>query len=154
MRVLLTEGSGLTSRQVATRLGELGHEVEILSSTRLCLTRFTRHVRRLHLVPGFARSPLEWLTAAKTIAKARSIDVIFPTQEQVAALSAFHRTLEVTTIVPDFGALRRVQDKISAFRSEQSRHSSATRGRGEGKRRSRGSHKIPSLREATDQHCE
>src|SRR6516162_7849673 len=113
MRVLLTEGSGLTSRQVATRLGELGHEV--LSSTPLCLTRFTRHVRRLHLVPGFARSPLEWLTAAKAIAKAHCIDVLFPTQEQVTALSAFHRTLEVTTIVPDFGALRRVQDKISAF---------------------------------------
>jgi len=117
MRILLTEGSGLTSRQVATRLGELGHEVEILSSTRLCLTRFTRHVRRLHLVPAFARSPLEWLTAAETIAKARSIDVLFPTQEQVAVLSAFHQTLEVTTIVPDFGALRRVQDKISVFRT-------------------------------------
>src|SRR5215471_14874066 len=115
MRVPLTEGSGLTSRQVATRLGELGHEVEILSSTPLCLTRFTRHVRRLHLVPGFARSP--GLTAAKAIAKAHCIDVLFPTQEQVTALSAFHRTLEVTTIVPDFGALRRVQDKISAFRT-------------------------------------
>jgi hypothetical protein len=30
MRILLSDGSGLTSRQVATRLGELGHEVEIL----------------------------------------------------------------------------------------------------------------------------
>ncbi len=34
MRVLLTENAGLTSRQVATRLGELGHEVEVLSSRR------------------------------------------------------------------------------------------------------------------------
>jgi hypothetical protein len=42
MRVILTEGSGLTSRQVAQRLGELGHEVELLSSTKLCLSRFTR----------------------------------------------------------------------------------------------------------------
>jgi uncharacterized protein YbjT (DUF2867 family) len=38
VRILLTEGSGLTSRQVARRLGELGHEVEILSSTSICLT--------------------------------------------------------------------------------------------------------------------
>ena len=117
MRILLTEGSGLTSRQVATRLGDLGHDVEILSSTRFCLTRFTRHVRQLHLVPGFARSPLGWLAAAKAVAKRRSIDVLFPTQEQVAVLSALNQTLEVPTIVPDFGALRRVQDKISAFRT-------------------------------------
>lgn len=79
MRILLTEGSGLTSRQVATRLGDLGHEVEILSSTRLCLARSTRRVRQVH----FARSPLRWLAAAKAIASARSIDVLFPTQEQV-----------------------------------------------------------------------
>ena len=30
MRILLSEGSGLTSRQVAGRLGALGHEVEFL----------------------------------------------------------------------------------------------------------------------------
>jgi biotin carboxylase len=57
------------------------------------------------------------LAAAKAIASARSIDVLFPTQEQVAVLSAFKRTLDVATIVPDFGDLRRVQDKISAFRT-------------------------------------
>jgi hypothetical protein len=39
MRILLSEGSGLTSRQVAGRLGSLGHEVEILSSSKICLTR-------------------------------------------------------------------------------------------------------------------
>ena len=60
MRVLLSEGSGLTSRQVATRLGQLGHHVEILSSTPICLTRFTRHVRKVHRVPAFARQPLVW----------------------------------------------------------------------------------------------
>jgi len=59
MRVLLSEGSGLTSRQVATRLGALGHHVEVLSSTPFCLTRFTRHVRALHRVPRFADDPMD-----------------------------------------------------------------------------------------------
>src|SRR6516164_7503083 len=85
MRVLLSEGSGLTSRQVATRLGALGHHVEILSSTPVCLTRFTRAVRALHRVPRFADDPLAWFEAA--------------------------------TVVPDFAALRRVQDKIEAWRT-------------------------------------
>lgn len=117
MRVLLSEGSGLTSRQVATRLGVLGHHVEILSSTPFCLTRFTRHVRALHEVPRFADDPLKWFDAANRIAKARAIDVLLPTQEQVAVLSAQRKRLEVPTIVPDFASLCRVQDKIAAWRT-------------------------------------
>jgi len=119
MRVLLSEGSGLTSRQVATRLGALGHHVEILSSTPFCLTRFTRHVRALHRVPRFADDPLAWFAAANRIAKERAIDVLLPTQEQVAVLSAQRGQLGVATVVPDFAALRRVQDKIEAWRTLQ-----------------------------------
>ena len=119
MRILLSEGSGLTSRQVATRLGDLGHDVELLSATRICLTRFTRHVRKIHPVPRFGREPLAWFDAASAIAKARGIDVLFPTHEQVAVLSALQQALNVATVVPPFPSLRRVQDKISAFRTLQ-----------------------------------
>ena len=105
MRVLLTEGSGLTSRQVATRLGELGHEVELLSSTAFCLARFTRHVQRVHRVPSFGRDPFAWLQAAIAIASASGADLLFPTQEQVTVLSAFSERVPVRTLVPPFAAL-------------------------------------------------
>lgn len=117
MRVLLTEGSGLTSRQVAVRLGELGHDVEILSSSSLCLARFVPCVRRVHRVPAFARDPMRWLDAASTIARARVIDLVLPTQEQVTVLSARRSSLTFRTLVPPFAALRRVQDKVSAART-------------------------------------
>jgi predicted ATP-grasp superfamily ATP-dependent carboligase len=117
MRILLTEGSGLTSRQVATRLGALGHHVEVLSSTALCLARFTRHVRKVHFVPNFGLESLAWMDAAIEVCGRRAIDVLFPTQEQVAILSALQENIPVKTIVPDFSSLLRVQDKISAFRT-------------------------------------
>ena len=117
MRILLSEGSGLTSRQVAGRLGALGHEVEILSSTALCLTRFTRHVRAVHAVPRFGLDPFGWLDAAERIAVDRRVDLLFPTQEQVTVLSALEPRLTLRTIVPSFAALMRVQDKIPAFRA-------------------------------------
>ncbi|HVX78502.1 MAG TPA: ATP-grasp domain-containing protein [Bradyrhizobium sp.] len=117
MRILLSEGSGLTSRQVAGRLGSLGHEVEILSSSKICLTRFTRHVRAVHDVPRFGLDPFGWLAAAERIAGTRKIDLLFPTQEQVTVLSARQKSLRVATIVPPFASLARVQDKISAFRT-------------------------------------
>lgn len=117
MRILLSEGSGLTSRQVAGRLGSLGHTVEILSSSKICLTRFTRHVRAVHEVPRFGQDPLGWLAAAERIAAERMIDLLFPTQEQVTVLSARRKHLRVATIVPPFASLARVQDKVSAFRT-------------------------------------
>jgi predicted ATP-grasp superfamily ATP-dependent carboligase len=117
MRILLSEGSGLTSRQVAGRLGSLGHEVEILSSSKICLTRFTRHVRAVHDVPRFGMDPFGWLAAAERIAGERKADLLFPTQEQVTVLSARQKHLRVATIVPPFASLARVQDKISAFRT-------------------------------------
>jgi ATP-grasp domain len=116
MRVLLSEGSGLTSRQVAGQLGLLGHEVEILSSSKICLTRFTRHVKAVHDVPRFGLDPFGWLAAAERIAGERKTDLLFPTQEQVTVLSARRKHLGVATIVPPFAGLARVQDKISAFR--------------------------------------
>ena len=117
MRILLSEGSGLTSRQVAGQLGSLGHEVEILSSSKICLTRFTRHVRAVHDVPRFGLDPFGWLAAAERIASERKADLLFPTQEQVTVLSARRKHLRVATIVPPFASLARVQDKISAFRT-------------------------------------
>ena len=115
MRVLLSEGSGLTSRQVATLLGRAGHEVEVLSSTALCLARFTRHVRRVHAVPRYGDEPLAWFAAARRTAANRHIDVLLPTQEQVAVLSALEPELGLHTVVPPFPALCRVLDKVSAF---------------------------------------
>ena len=120
MRILLSEGSGLTSRQVAGQLGALGHEVEILSSSRICLTRFTRHVRAVHDVPRFGLDPFGWLAAAERIAADRKSDLLFPTQEQVTVLSARRKYLSVATIVPPFASLARVQDKISALHTMES----------------------------------
>ena len=117
MRVLLSEGSGLTSRQVAARLGELGHHVEILSSSPICLTRFTRHVRKVHSVPNFGREPRAWFDAAGAVVRCRAIDFLFPTQEQVTILSACPGALPCATVAPPFKSLRRVQDKISAYRT-------------------------------------
>jgi predicted ATP-grasp superfamily ATP-dependent carboligase len=115
VRILLSEGSGLTSRQVATRLGELGHRVEILSSTPVCLARFTKHVRKVHSVPRFGSDPLAWLEAAARVCRDNAIDMLFPTQEQAAAVSALQGSISVRTVVPDFDSLRAVQDKISAY---------------------------------------
>ncbi len=117
MRVLLSDGSGLTARQAAAQLADAGHRVEVLSPDPLCLARFTRRVHRVRRVPAYGADPLRWLEAALRIYQETAADVLFPTQEQVAVLSAcpaLLRSAGVRTAVPPFTALARVQDKISA----------------------------------------
>ncbi len=118
MRILLSDGSGLTSRQCATVLTRAGHVVEALSPDPLCICAFTRHVRRVHRVPAFGDDPFGWLEAAVAVYTDGAFDVLLPTQEQVAVLSrATDRLREqaVATVVPPFAALAMVQDKVSAF---------------------------------------
>lgn len=121
MRILLSEGSGLTSRQVAVQLAARGHTVGVLSSDPVGLTRWTRAVRRWHPVPRFGAAPLSWLDSAAGIATEHGYEMLLPTQEQAAVVSwACSRgtwPATVPTSVPRFSSLARVQDKISSART-------------------------------------
>jgi glutathione synthase/RimK-type ligase-like ATP-grasp enzyme len=117
MKVLLSDGSGLTSRQCATLLARAGHEVGVLAPGPLVLARSTRAVRRWHRVPVFGLDPLAWADAALAVLDTAGYDVLLPTQEQVTVLSLLADEVTsrgVATAVPPFAALRRVQDKLSA----------------------------------------
>jgi hypothetical protein len=118
MFVLLSDGASLAARQSATLLSQAGHRVEALNPDPLCLCRLTRHVRKVHRVPGLGTDPFGWLEAALDVAARRQVDVLLPIQEQVAVMSLARERIAnagVLTAVPDFASLRQVQDKVSAF---------------------------------------
>jgi glutathione synthase/RimK-type ligase-like ATP-grasp enzyme len=120
MRVLLSDGAGLTARQCATVLSKAGHNVEVLSPDPLCLCRFTGRVRKVHSVPAIGTDPLGWLDAALDVAARRRADMLLPVQEQVAVMALARARITgagLLTAVPDFAALAQVQDKVSAFRT-------------------------------------
>lgn len=117
MQVLLSDGAGVTSRQTAMLLHQGRHRVEVLAPAGFVLARCTRHVAAIHRVPPFGGDPWGWLAAARRVYRERGMQVLLPTQEQVAVLSRAAGELAddgVHTVVPPFEALRRVQDKIAA----------------------------------------
>jgi glutathione synthase/RimK-type ligase-like ATP-grasp enzyme len=117
MKVLLSDGSGLTARQCATLLARAGHEVGVLAPGPLVLARSTTAVRSWHRVPVFGVDPLAWADAALAVLDTGGYDVLLPTQEQVTVLSLVADEVTsrgVATAVPPFAALRRVQDKLAA----------------------------------------
>jgi len=117
MHLLLSDGSSLASRQAAGLLARAGHDVGILSDDRWALTGWTRSVRRRHPCPRYGDDPLAWLDVALRVAGDEGYDVLVPTQEQAAALSAAADRVAaagVRTAVPPFDALAAVQDKATA----------------------------------------
>jgi hypothetical protein len=118
VRVLLTEGSSLTSREVVTSLGPAGYHLEVLDPDQVCIARFSRWVRTVHRCPPASDHPLEYLAKLKRVAAERSIDVVLPTHEQAWLLSAGRGLLgpDVRVALADAGAFARVQSKIAFAR--------------------------------------
>ena len=114
MRVLLTEGSSLTAREVVTCLGRTGHHIEVLDHDPMCLARFSRWVARLHRAPRSGDDPLGYLSVLESVVVDRGIDAVLPTHEQAWLLAAAQPLLgaAVRTAVAPAGAFARVQSKL------------------------------------------
>ena len=113
--ILLSEGSSLSSREAITALGLAGHRVEVMSSDPLCLGRFSRFVKRLHVTPASGDDPDGYLAAALDIAKASAIDAVLPTHEQAYLFAAAKSRLPagLGIALADFAAFEQVQSKAS-----------------------------------------
>jgi hypothetical protein len=115
VRVLLTEGSSLTSREVVTCLGPAGYHLEVLDPDPLCLVRFSRWVRKVHRCPPAGADPMGYLRTLETVVAHRRIDVVLPTHEQAWLLATARPRLSasVRVAVAHASAFERVQSKVA-----------------------------------------
>jgi carbamoylphosphate synthase large subunit len=112
-KILLSEGSSLSSREAITALGLAGHRAELVSSDPICLGRFSRFVTRVHRAPASGADPDGYLAAVIETVKSRKIDVLMPVQEQAYLFAAARKQLPsgVGIALADFEAFERVQSK-------------------------------------------
>lgn len=114
-KILLSEGSSLSSREAITALGLAGHRVELVSSDPMCLGRFSRFVSHVHAAPASGDDPDGYLAAVLDIVKARGIDVLMPVHEQAYLFSAAREKLPeaLGVALSDFAAFEQVQSKAT-----------------------------------------
>ena len=114
-RILLSEGSSLSSREAITALGLAGHQVELVSSNPICLGRFSRFVNRVHRAPASGVDPDGYLAAVIEIVKTGSIDALIPVHEQAYLFVAARERLPagLGIALADFEAFEQVQSKAS-----------------------------------------
>jgi predicted ATP-grasp superfamily ATP-dependent carboligase len=114
-KILLSEGSSLSSREAITALGLGGHRVELLSSDPMCLGRFSRFVTRVHRTPASGLDPDGYLASALEVVRAGGIDALLPVHEQAYLFAAARNRLPagLGIALADFDAFEQVQSKAS-----------------------------------------
>jgi predicted ATP-grasp superfamily ATP-dependent carboligase len=112
-RILLSEGSSLSSREAITALGLAGHRVELVSSNPICLGRFSRFVSRVHRAPASGADPDGYLAAVLEVVQRDNIDALLPVHEQAYLFAAARRQLPagLGIALADFETFERVQSK-------------------------------------------
>ncbi len=115
LKILLSEGSSLSSREAITALGLAGHRVELLSSNPICLGRFSRFVSRVHLAPASGADPDGYLASAIEVVKTGNIDALIPVHEQAYLFAAARQQLpaDLGIALAEFEAFEQVQSKAS-----------------------------------------
>jgi predicted ATP-grasp superfamily ATP-dependent carboligase len=114
-KILLSEGSSLSSREAITALGLAGHRVELVSSEPMCLGRFSRFVSRVHRAPASGANPDGYLAKVIEVVKTESIDALLPVHEQAYLFAAARQQLPsgLGIALTDFAAFEQVQSKAS-----------------------------------------
>ena len=114
-KILLSEGSSLSSREAITAFGLAGHQVELVSSNPICLGRFSRFVNRVHRAPASGADPDGYLATVIEIVKMSDIDALIPVHEQAYLFAAAREQLPagLGIALADFEAFEQVQSKAS-----------------------------------------
>src|SRR5882757_7477611 len=114
-KILLSEGSSLSSREAITALGLGGHRVELVSSNPMCLGRFSRFVTRVHRAPASGADPDGYLARVIETVETNQIDALLPVQEQAYLFAAARKQLPsgLGVALADFEAFEKVQSKAS-----------------------------------------
>lgn len=114
LRVLLSEGSSTSAREVITVLGLAGHIVEVCDPSPVCLGRFSRFVSRFHRCRGLRDDPAGYLAFVEKLLAEQPFDVLLPVHEQGFAFARVKGRFET-----------RVGLALPAFESYRTAHSKA-----------------------------
>jgi predicted ATP-grasp superfamily ATP-dependent carboligase len=117
LRILLTEGSSVTVREVIFALGER-HTIDIVDPSPFCQARFSRFVRRHIRCPSYTDDPQGYIAFLLDRLRREKYDVLLPTHEEIYLLSRFRDQLTplVHVALPDFASINAVQGKVGFAR--------------------------------------
>jgi predicted ATP-grasp superfamily ATP-dependent carboligase len=116
--ILFSEGSSLSARQALSALGPLGYRIDVCDPNPLCLSRFSRFVRRFHRSPALGTDPAAYLHFLVGRLREGRYDVLLPVHEQAFLFARTQRRLapQVGLAVTAFDQFALLQSKATFTR--------------------------------------
>jgi predicted ATP-grasp superfamily ATP-dependent carboligase len=118
LRVLVSEGSSTSAREVITILGLSGHYVEVCDPSPWYLSRFSGFVRKSHRCPGLRDDPARYLAFIEQRLIEGKFDVLLPTHEQGFLFARAKQRVEGRAgfALPSFASYRTAHSKAGFSR--------------------------------------
>jgi hypothetical protein len=111
--ILFSEGSSLSARQSLSALGPLGYRIDVCDPNPLCISRFSRFVRRFYRSPALGTDPVAYLGVIIRRLDEGRYDVPLPVHEQAFLFARTQHMLgpKVGLALTDFDKLAALQSK-------------------------------------------
>ncbi|HEX3729832.1 MAG TPA: hypothetical protein VHV47_08510 [Opitutaceae bacterium] len=118
-KILLSEGTSLSAREIVTVLGRTGRAVELFAPIRRCFCSYSKWVRRVHVLPATSADPAGYVRGVREVCARERIEILLPSHEQAYLFAALRKgdpswpgPGTAGPIAP-FAAFRRVQTKAA-----------------------------------------
>lgn len=114
-KILLTEGSSLTSRETLTALRNCGYEIDILSSARFPMSAYSRWRHKLIRTVNVNQAPHTWLKHVVSLVENENYVAVLPTHEEAWLLAEGRKLLppDFPIAVATAEAFERTQSKLA-----------------------------------------
>ncbi|MGA2570041.1 MAG: hypothetical protein ABSF23_05940 [Terracidiphilus sp.] len=118
-RILISEGSSLSARQIITALGMAGYRVGVCDPNPRCLGRFSRYVTQYYRSPVAGREPERYFDFVAGVLRRDHWDVLLPAHEQAFLFSREKSRIPTTAAIAlaEFLSFVQVQGKPALTRT-------------------------------------
>jgi len=114
IKILLSEGSSISSRQALSVFGQAGYHIELCSYEFITMSRFSRYTKKIHKVPRPNLFPAEYIESLLKIVKKNKFDLLIPVQEETFLLARYADKFQNYTNLPiaSFESMDQLQSKV------------------------------------------
>ena len=118
IRILITEGSSLSSRQTITALGLYGYTIDMCDSTPLCISHFSKFIRRYFQCPKKGTDPEKYVTYIIDLLKKGDFDVLLPIHEESYLFAKYADRIpcNVSYALSSLASFTQLQSKVEFFK--------------------------------------
>lgn len=116
IKVLLSEASSLSARQIITALGRTNYEIDVCTEDLQSIGIFSRYIKHIYVIPSVSSDPKVYMNSILHIIKKYYYDVLLPTHEQAFLFSSKQKLIEKYThiAIAPFESFLQVQSKTAS----------------------------------------